>query len=70
MDCILLTFSRFYSIHYFSALTKEHREGGDRPLECSISECKNETDYKFCFPIGLSETSTIGIANLKINMSK
>lgn len=52
MACNLYTFSRLVFLANYTALTKEHREGGDRPLECSISEWTDETEYQYCDCIG------------------
>ena len=46
------TFSRLVYSRNSAALTKEHREGGDRPLECSIFEWWSETEYKCRIAIG------------------
>lgn len=52
MACNFNTFPRLVISQNSAALTKEHREGGDRPLECSISEWWSETEYKCCIAIG------------------
>lgn len=46
------SFSRLVISLNSAALTKEHREGGDRPLECSISEWSSETEHKCRNAIG------------------
>lgn len=52
MACNSNTFSRLVLYVIFTALTKEHRKGGDRPLECSISEWQSQTEHKCRNAIG------------------